>query len=114
MKLDITRFHRARETQVEAGGHIFIIRRPTALDVARMQVAGQQFTIDQAVRYLSGWDKVNEIDLIPGGVPEPLDFDSDLCAAWVFDRPDLWEPIVTGVVDAYRRHEEAQEARGNV
>ena len=114
MKLDLSRFHKSRETHVEAGGHVFIIRRPTALDVARLQASGGALTIEHAVRFIAGWDKVTELDLIPGGVPEPLDFDNDLCAAWVSDRPDLWEPIIKGVVDAYRRHEEAQETRGNV
>lgn len=114
MKLDLVKFQKSRESRVEAGGHVFILRRPTALDVVRLSVAGDNLTIENAVKYVVGWEQVNELDLLPGGVPEPIDFDPALCAAWVADRPDFWMPIVQGVIDAYQRHEAEMEQRGNV
>lgn len=114
MKLDLAKFQKSRESRVEVAGHVFILRRPPALDVVKLSAAGGNFTIDQAVKYIVGWDLVTEIDLLPGGVPEPIEFDPALCAAWVADRPDFWMPIVQGVIDAYQRHEAELEQRGNV
>ena len=70
-------------------------------------------TIENATKYVVGWD-LKESDLLPGGDPEPVVFDRAIFALWLADRADLWEPIVSGVVNAYRAHEDAQEARGNV
>lgn len=111
MKLDLARFQKSRETRLSAGGHVFIIRRPSPLDVMRL---GQSINIETATRFVVGWEDVNESDLLPGGNPEPVDFDAAIFALWLAERTDLWEPLVKGIVDAYRQFEEAQENRGNV
>jgi len=111
-KLDLERFQKSRDSQVEAGRYRFTLRRPTQLDIIRME--GGNLSIEVACRHYVGWDKVLESDLLPGGDPEPVDFDSDLFALWIADKPDLWGAVVKGVVDAVRAHEEAAENRGNV
>ena len=111
--LDLARFQKSRESTIPAGKHSFTVRRPTALDVARMS-AEAGITLETACRFIVGWQDVNESDLLPGGDPEPLAFDRALLIEWVADKPDLWPIIVTGVVDSFRRHEEASEDRGNV
>lgn len=111
-QLDLARFQKGRESIIEAAGFKFIIRRPPSLDVARITVDNGGMSIDFAMRYVVGWEGVNESDLLPGGDPEPVKFDSDVFKAWLAERSDLWQPIGQGVIDAYQRHEEANEARG--
>ena len=113
-KLELARFQKSRETKIEASGFEFAIRRPSPLDVARISAEGGGINLDFACRYVVGWGKVNESDLLPGGDPEPIEFDHALFTAWVADRPDLWQPIVNGVIDSFRAFEEASENRGNV
>ncbi len=113
-KLELARFQKSRESQVDAGAFGFTIRRPSALDMARVGAEGGGITIEYACKYVVGWQGVNESDLIPGGDPEPLEFDNALFSTWVSDRPELWQPIVKGLINAFRAHEEASEDRGNV
>lgn len=111
--LDLARFQKSRQSIIPAGGHHFTIERPSTLDVVRLSAEGAGLTIENATKYVVGWD-LKESDLLPGGDPEPVAFDRAIFSLWLADRADLWEPIVSGVVNAYRAHEEAQEARGNV
>ena len=113
-KLDLARFQKSRESDVKAGGYTFVIRRPSQLDVARVGAEGGNVGLDFACRYVVGWPGLLESDLLPGGDPEPVEFDSDLFVAWIADKPDLWQPIIAGVIESFRRHEEASEDRGNV
>ena len=111
-KLDLARFQKSRESVVESGDKKFTIRRPPALDVARIQ--NGRIDIDFACKYVVGWPGLTEADLLPGGDPEPVEFDSALFVAWIADQPQHWNPIVNGVISSFQMHEEASEARGNV
>lgn len=108
--LSLDKFQKSRESIVSTGGFDFTIRRPTELDIARS--AGVSLSLDFVTNFVVGWGKVCESDLIPGGDPEPVEFNSALFKAWVSDRPDLWEPIAEGVMTAYRSHKEATADRG--
>jgi outer membrane receptor protein involved in Fe transport len=55
-------------------------------------------------------DKVDESDLIPGGDPEPAAFAPELFAAWVAERPDLWQAISEGIKAAWQQHEPLEVA----
>jgi hypothetical protein len=114
MHIDLSRFKAARESRIDAGGFGFTIRRPTALEVVRAAAASESLTIDRAIGYVTNWHGVKEIDLLPGGVPEEVDFNAEVFALWVADRPELWGPIVSGVIDAYQSYEQARADRGNV
>lgn len=111
-KLDLARFQKSRESLVDAGGFQFTLRRPSQLEIIRLMADGGNLSIETACRHIVGWSRVRESDLLPGGDPEPVAFDSDLFAAWIADRPDLWGAVVNGVVEAVRVFDEANEARG--
>ncbi len=78
---------RSRERNVTVGGHVFTIRRPKPAemleDMTRMELV-RRFTV--------GWDLKN-MDLVPGGLPDPEPFDPALFADFVEDDMDLWGPL---------------------
>jgi hypothetical protein len=43
--------------------------------------AGGNLSIETAAGFVVGWSGVNESDLLPGGDPEPVEFDAELFAA---------------------------------
>lgn len=98
------KIRRARESRVEVGDLVFIIRRPTPVDMMDLGI-----TRDFA-RCVVGWDKVREMDLLPGGDPHPAPFDAEACREWLRDRPDLYGPVVEKVLAAYQAHVDALEA----
>ena len=101
----IDNLRRAREFQVTAGGHAFTLRRPTDAEAIAL---GGSTPIDLVRRFVVGWN-LAEMDVIPGGGPEPAAFSSDLWAMWVDDRPDLWGVLSEAVFGAYKSHTEARE-----
>lgn len=102
----IEKLRKSREFVVEAGGYKFTARRPTDVDAIELSGIGPA---DFVRRFVIGWN-LCELDVVPGGGPEPVEFDADLWSEWVADRPDLWEPIAVPIMDAYRRHVEGREA----
>lgn len=94
---------RARERNVTVAGHVFTIRRPKP---AEMIV--DQTRMDLVRRFVVGWDLTNA-DLIPGGVPEPEPFDSDLFADWVDDNADLWAPLADAILAEWRAYVAAKD-----
>lgn len=102
----IDKIRAARETVIEAGGFEFTIRRPTELEMIELR---DQPRARGALRYVTGWAKVKESDLLPSGGPDLLEFDADVCAEWLTDRLDLLKPVVDGVFGAFDRHAEKRE-----
>lgn len=102
----IDKIRKARETTVEAAGKEFTIRRPT--DEEAMQL-GHLNLVEIVKRFTTGWGVV-ELDLIPGGGPEKVPFDPDLFAEWVADRPEVWEPLGTAIMNAYKAHADKRDA----
>lgn len=107
------KFEAARRSQLPVGSHMLTIRRPSPWDVATAQASGARLDLDWASSFVVGWD-FQEIDLIPGGNPEPVDFDSAIFVEWIKDNPDHWQPLIQGVISRYREHEDTLSARGNV
>lgn len=101
----IEKIRRARESTVSAGGLKFTVRRPTDLEMLDIQRAGAVSQGDILARFVTGWEGVKELDLVPGGVGVPVAFDAALFAEWIADRPDLWAPLTNAVVDSYKQHE---------
>ena len=110
--VSLDKYNRSRESEIEAAGFIFIIRRPTEMDVARASRDGGMLTVTFAEKFVVGWKKVQESDLINGGDPEPVAFDHDVFTTWLADRPDLWRPIADGVVGSYEQFTQANAERG--
>lgn len=102
----IEKMRAARERRVEAGGFKFTVRRPTDVEMLELQGEG---SVSRLFPFVVGWEGVKEIDLIAGGDPVPVPFDSALFAEWVSDRPDILGPIVSEVMESYRKHSEALE-----
>ena len=98
----IDKIRKARETKIDAGGFGFVIRRPTALEMIEIQNQPRGRAI---LPFVIGWDRVKELDLIPGGDPHPLPFDADVCAEWLTDRLDILAPLTDAVFESYRAHE---------
>jgi len=94
------KIRRARETQVEAGGYVFTIRRPT--DAEAMSL-GKASVMDLVTRFVVGWN-LKEIDLIPGGSPVDAPFDGDAFGEWVADQPETLSVLAAAIVDAYKAH----------
>jgi hypothetical protein len=102
----IAKLRKTREFGIEAGGFKFTARRPTDVDAIEL---GGIAPVEFVKRFVVGWS-LTELDVIPGGGPEPVAFDSELWAEWIADRPDLWEPLAIPIMDAYRKHVEQREA----
>jgi hypothetical protein len=101
----IEKLRKAREFGVAVNGNTYTVRRPTHADVINLPAAN---AIDFVHRFVVGWD-LTEMQVVPGGGPDPVPFDPELWSAWVDDRPDVWEPIAKALLDAYRLHAEARE-----
>ena len=95
------KIRKSRESQVQAGGFSFTIRRPTDMDMLEFNKVK---TTAFLIKFVVGWDGVTELDLIPGGDGHPAHFDEDACAEWFADRPDLMVPVVNAIVEAYQSH----------
>lgn len=95
---------KSRERNVEAGGHTFTIRRPKAADMVHGMTK-----IDLVRRFTVGWNLKN-IDLVPGGTPEPEPFDAELWADYLEDHDDLWGPLFDAIYGMWTEHLAAREA----
>lgn len=103
----IERLRRARQSQVSSGGRNFTIRRPTDLEM--YEVAGRVNQRDLLARFVVDWGAMPEMDLIPGGGPDPVPFDPDLWAEWIADHPEHWDAITDAIVAAYSAHKAQRE-----
>ena len=99
------RIRRARESQVEAGGHSFTIRRPTDAAAASLGIAS---AVDIVGRFTVGWT-LKEIDLVPGGSAVDVPFDAEAFEEWVSDRPDIIAALAGAIVEAYKAHVDKRE-----
>jgi len=104
----IERLQRARQSTVPSGGRVFLVRRPTDLEMHEMRGKIDQRLL--LVRFVVGWENMTELDLgIPGGGPEPVAFDAALFEAWIADHPEHWDDISRAVMEGYKGHREAME-----
>lgn len=108
--VSVEKYKQAGQTRVPACGFLFVIQRPTIAEV--YNAGGAKVSLDFVAKHIVGWESVKESDLLPGGDPEPVSFDSELMAAWLSDRADLWSPLTEAVIESFKAYEEAQAARG--
>lgn len=100
----IDKIRLSRLVKIQVGPHTFTIQRPTDLDMARMTgQAGEEILR----KFVVDWD-VKEIDLIPGGSPVAVPFDPDLFYEWICDQPQCWEPLISGISNAYKVYSEGR------
>lgn len=96
------KMRKAREVRIEVREHVFIVLRPTDMDV--MDFNGG-ITPRILSRFVAGWENVKEMDLLPGGDPHPLAFDADALVEWVSDDPEIFAALINGMTDAYAEHQ---------
>jgi hypothetical protein len=101
----IEKIRAARKTQVTVGDFNFTIIRPT--DWEWVQLANKN-SDDLLKQFVIGWN-LKEIDLVPGGMSIPVDFDPALFFEWISDKPECWEPLVNGIFEAYKAHDEKRQ-----
>ena len=101
----VEKLRKAREQQVTVGVFTFTVRRPTDIEAMGFNDA----TLLRMIDFVVGWDGVNEIDVLPGGNPQPLKFDAAVAREWLADRPDLLLPLSDAIVNLYRAHAAALE-----
>jgi hypothetical protein len=104
----IEKIRKAREVTIYQDGFGFTIRRPTDMEFMTLR-RGAVDLEDILRRFVVNWLDVKEIDLIPGGSPTPVPFDSELFVEWVVDRPSLWLPLRRAIEAAYESHAKAIE-----
>lgn len=102
----IDKLRSARQTQVSVSGFEFTIRRPTDWE---MVLAQSQKNEDVLKRFVIDWN-LTELDIISGGMASPVEFDPALFFEWVADRPDIWEPLFSAIIDSYKAHDDKRQA----
>lgn len=98
----LEKLRRSREIKVTVGGKNYTARRPTDIEAIELHNSGSSFAA-MAQKFVIGWDLL-ELDIVPGGGPEPAPFDAELWADWVADKPDLWPVLATAILDAFNAH----------
>lgn len=86
---------KSREKVVPVKGRHFTIRRPKPAEMVT-----DMTRLDLVRRFVVGWDLLN-LDLVPGGLPDPEPFDPDLFADYVEDDSDLWLPLSDAIRAAW-------------
>ena len=101
------KIRKSRESVIPVGGFDFTIRRPTDLDMMEFSKVRDPSWF---LKFVTGWDKVKELDLISSGDGHPDPFDSDACFEWLSDRSDLMGPLVEAITDAYQANKNRLES----
>lgn len=106
MATDLERLRAARETWIEAGGHQFLVRRPTGFQLYKLSDdGGESYYGERLVRAaIVGWRIPGNL-ILPGATTDPLAFNSDVCIEWLEDQPQLFAEVVAAiqaVIDRYR------------
>lgn len=104
----LDRIKKAREVKVPVGGFTFLVRRPSELEMLELKRSG--ITERKLLDFVVGWEGVKESDLINGGDPHPLAFDSAACCLWLEDRADLLGPVVSQVIQSFQDHAAQRQA----
>jgi hypothetical protein len=102
----IERMRVAREQWVTVGMYEFLVRRPTAVQLARWQAEGDFALLS---RVLVGWRNVREHDLVPGGDGAAAPWDAEVAVEWLEDRPELYVALIAEVHRILEAHFRARE-----
>ena len=105
----IDKLRKSRQINVESKGKLFIVRRPTDLEMIDLQNSGGLTQGDIIKRFVCGWEGIKELDIIPGGTGEMVKFDSELFGEWIQDQPEHWSPITESIVTSYKKHKQKLE-----
>jgi hypothetical protein len=102
----IERLKKLREFVVEIDEFKFTLSRPSDLDI--IELRGRDLPQSQILkRYVKDWGEMKESQIISGGTPEKIDFDSELFIEWIADKPNLIRELVHEIITAYQTHSES-------
>ncbi len=104
-QLLIEKIKAGRAVEVEAGGHLFTLRRPTNLEIKDLRDSRSMLDSQILRSFVTGWKQITEADLIPGGTPKEVAFDPDLFVVWVSDQPDIYEKLLDAIIDSYKNRQ---------
>lgn len=105
----LTKMRKARETRLTLEGVTVTVCRPTDLEATKMRYKDFQEAVRGVAQFVCDWEGVTELDLVPGGSSDPVPFDEILFREWIEDHPEIWEPLVSGVLDTYQAHVKKRE-----
>ena len=98
----IEKIKASRLTTISIENFIFTIRRPTDYEATKAVGKSQE---DFFRQFVTDWHGVQEIHLVAGGTSVDVPFESDLFLEWIADQPQLWEPLMQGIIDSYKQHD---------
>ena len=105
---------RQREVRLPVGRFVFIVRRPTQLQMDEIRgtlVGGSNRAKARALfPFVVGWEGVTEGDLVNGAPAHPVPFDADACAEWLEDAPDVLPAVLNGIAQAFTDHQAKLES----
>lgn len=97
-----------READVVLDGMTFVVRRPTALELA--EAKGGNFA-RRALRWVVGWKGVTTLAMgMPGGDGHPVEYTPELAEEWLSDRDDLAGALIGDALRRFEAHAAALEA----
>lgn len=105
----VTKIRQSRETIVEVDGKKFTIRRPSEAEQITLFKQDGISSLDLVRLFVVGWD-LQEIDLISGGSPVSVDFNAEVWAEYVNDKPSLWVPLSDAITQSILSHREKVES----
>lgn len=91
----------SRIKKVEVEGKTFFIRRPTHAEAATI---GAIPLVDVCVEFTVDWEGIRESDLLESGSTDIVPFDKDIWGEYLPDKPELWRPLSSAIIEHYQKH----------
>lgn len=127
MSILLEKMRAARRRVVEIDGHHYTISRPTPMEAmewfgvtdegghdwlkkvnfALKAPEWRQAAWYAVAHFVVDWD-LTEIDLVPGGTPAAVPFDTALLNEWLLDRPDVLNQLAMFVLQAWIDYNDQQ------
>lgn len=117
MSVLLDRLKKSRQSNVDAGGHTFTIRRLNDFDIGDIMQDGAKVNPRNILKKcVVDWPGMTEIKLgIPGGTDIAVDFDATLFSEWVADKKEIWQTLNELIWKQYNQHILSQdEASGEL
>lgn len=105
---------RKRLSWVSMGEYRLRILRPRRMEIFKHLTEHKDRPMNRlafAMESVVEWEGITEIDLIPGGMPEPMPFDMEVFVDWFSDRPESeWLVLIEAVDAAVHNYEQRSES----
>lgn len=107
----LDKLKKSRQSNVNAGGHTFTIRRLNDFDIGEIMQDGGKVNPRTLLRTcVVDWPGMTELKLgIPGGTDIPVPFDPLLFSEWVAEQKDVWQPLSKLIWKQYNEHGISQD-----